>query len=88
MVEGIFTIKNRLGLHARASAIFVKKAAEYRSEVWMEKDGARVNGKSIMGLLTLGGHFGSKIFLRVEGEDENDAFAGLRKLLEEGFGEK
>jgi phosphocarrier protein HPr len=88
MTEGIFTIKNRLGLHARAAAIFVKKATEYKSEVWVEKDGARVNGKSIMGLLTLGGHFGSKIFLRVEGEDESTAFADLRKLLEEGFGEK
>ena len=59
VVEGIFTIKNRLGLHARAAAIFVKKATEYKSEIWVEKDGAGVNGKSIMGLLTLGGHFGA-----------------------------
>lgn len=88
MMEGIFAIKNRLGLHARAAAHFVKKAAEFRSEVWVEKDGARVNGKSIMGLLTLGGHFGSKILIRVDGTDEEAAFAELRKLIEEGFGEK
>ncbi len=53
MLEGIFTIRNRLGLHARAAAMFVKSAAKFNSNVLMEKDGMQVNGKSIMGLLML-----------------------------------
>ncbi len=88
MVEGILTIRNRLGLHARAAALFVKKATEFRSDVWVEKDGARVNGKSIMGLLMLACPLGSKIKVKTEGEDEMGAFESLKALIENGFGEK
>jgi len=86
--EGILTIRNRLGLHARAAALFVKKASEYNSEVWVEKDGTRVNGKSIMGLLMLACPLGSGIMVKVEGDDEIQAFEELKNLLEDGFGEK
>ncbi|MGD0230643.1 MAG: HPr family phosphocarrier protein [Syntrophorhabdales bacterium] len=86
-MEGIFTIRNRLGLHARAAAQFVKKASGYRSEVWVEKDGQRVNGKSIMGLLMLACPLGTKLTIRIDGADEHDAFADLGKLIEDGFGE-
>ena len=88
MKEGILTIRNRLGLHARAAALFVKKAGEYHSEVWVEKDGTRVNGKSIMGLLMLACPLGSDIIVKVEGDDEARAFEELKNLIEDGFGEK
>ena len=88
MKEGILTIRNRLGLHARAAAVFVKKANEYQSDVWVEKDGTRVNGKSIMGLLMLACPLGSTIIVKVDGTDEQAAFDDLRGLVEDGFGEK
>ena len=88
MKEGILTITNRLGLHARAAALFVKKASEYKSEVWVEKDGIRVNGKSIMGLLMLACPLGSNIMVKVDGTDESQAFEDLKNLVEDGFGEK
>jgi phosphocarrier protein HPr len=88
MREGIFSIRNRLGLHARASALFVKKATEFNADVWMEKDGARVNGKSIMGLLMLACPLGSTIKLSTEGPDEEEAFRQLGTLIDEGFYEE
>ncbi len=88
MKEGILTIRNRLGLHARAAAHFVKKATEYQSDVWVEKDGAKVNGKSIMGLLMLACPLGSSIMVKVEGTDEGAAFEALKDLVEDGFGER
>jgi phosphocarrier protein len=86
--EGVFTIRNRLGLHARAAAVFVKKANEYQADVWVEKDGTKVNGKSIMGLLMLACPLGSTIIVKVDGADERAAFEDLRALVEDGFGEK
>jgi len=86
--EGFFAIRNRLGLHARAAAVFVKKANEYQADVWVEKDGTRVNGKSIMGLLMLACPLGSTIIVKVDGADEEKAFDDLRALVEDGFGEK
>ena len=88
MKEGVLTIRNRLGLHARAAALFVKKANEFSSEVWVEKDGTRVNGKSIMGLLMLACPLGSSIIVKTEGGDEAQAFEELKDLVEDGFGEK
>ena len=88
MQEGIFSIRNRLGLHARASALFVKKATEFNSDIWMEKDGTRVNGKSIMGLLMLACPLGSTIKLAAEGPDEERAFLELGTLINEGFYEE
>jgi phosphocarrier protein len=78
-------IRNKLGLHARPAALFVKKAGEFDSEILMEKDGVVVNGKSIMGLLMLALPFGSEVRLKVEGKDEEKAFEVLSRLIEEGF---
>ena len=83
-----FTIKNRLGLHARAAALLVKTANRFASEVTLEKDGLEVNGKSIMGILMLAASKGSKITLRVEGKDSAQAILALSKLFEEKFGEE
>jgi phosphocarrier protein HPr len=88
MMEGVFTIRNRLGLHARPAAMFVKKASEFDSKILMEKDGMSVNAKSIMGLLMLACPLGSRILLRVEGTDEQKAFRELGRLIDDGFHEE
>jgi phosphocarrier protein HPr len=83
-----FTIRNRLGLHARAAALLVKTANRFISEVTLEKDGLEVNGKSIMGILMLAASKGSKITLKVEGRDSAQAIQTLGKLIDEKFGEE
>ncbi|MFV0338310.1 MAG: HPr family phosphocarrier protein [Chthoniobacterales bacterium] len=80
-------IKNRNGLHARPAAMFVKIASRYNCEVWVEKDGERVNGKSIMGLLMLAAGQGSTLALTTEGDDEQEASDELHSLVESSFGE-
>jgi phosphocarrier protein HPr len=87
VVEGTFIVKNKLGLHARPAASFVKKACEFTSTIFMEKDGTSVNGKSIMGLLMLACPLGSKITLKIEGSDEQKALQELGQLIESGFNE-
>jgi phosphocarrier protein HPr len=88
VLEGIFTIRNRLGLHARAAATFVKKAAEFKANVMVEKDGMLVNGKSIMGLLMLACPLGSRVTIKVEGDDEEKAFREIGSLIDDGFQEE
>lgn len=80
-------IVNPLGLHARAAAKLVQLANKFKSEVWIGKDGQEVNGKSILGVLMLACAQGSKISLRVEGRDADEAHEALAKLVQEGFGE-
>ncbi len=82
-----FTIVNTLGLHARAAAQLVQTANRYRSEVHVEKDGTEVNGKSIMGVLTLAAAKGTTITVSCDGEDAETAMAALAKVIENGFGE-
>jgi phosphocarrier protein HPr len=83
-----FTIKNKLGLHARAAALLVKTANRFVSNVSIEKDGLEVNGKSIMGILMLAAAKGSKITLKAEGKDAEQAIETLGKLIENKFGEE
>jgi phosphocarrier protein len=83
-----FTIRNRLGLHARAAALLVKTANRFSSEVTLEKDGLEVNGKSIMGILMLAASKGSRITLKVEGKDSAQAIQTLAKLFEDKFSEE
>jgi len=85
--ERTFTIVNTLGLHARAAAQLVQAANRYRSEVLVEKDGMEVNGKSIMGVLTLAAAKGSQITVSVEGDDADAAMLALAAVIEKGFGE-
>lgn len=87
MISQEFIIKNKLGLHARASARLVQTANRYRSEVKIAKDGSEVNGKSIMGILMLAAPIGSVIRLTVSGEDAEEAFAAIGQLIEDKFGE-
>ncbi len=83
-----FLIQNQLGLHARAAAQFVKIASKYRSEIKIDKNGRSVNGKSIMGILTLAASKGSKVTILATGEDAQDAVNELGKLIELKFGEE
>ncbi len=84
----IFTIRNRLGLHARAAALLVKTANRFSADVTVEKDGVEVNGKSIMGILMLAASRGTKITLKAEGKDALQAMQALGKLIENKFGEE
>lgn len=74
-------IENPHGLHARPAAQFVQTAGRYSSHVELEKNGETIDGKSIMGILSLGLECKSKIILRVEGSDENEAVEALEKIL-------
>ncbi|MEI8234353.1 MAG: HPr family phosphocarrier protein [Verrucomicrobiota bacterium] len=83
-----FTILNRLGLHARPSAMFVKAANRFKAEVWVEKDGEQVNGKSIMGLMMLAAGQGSKLLVSCEGSDAEKAIAEIEALIQRRFDEE
>lgn len=81
------TIVNRLGMHARPSAMFVKTASKFRSDIWVEKDGERVNGKSIMGLMMLAAGQGSKLLVCCEGADADKALAEIEAIIARKFNE-
>jgi phosphocarrier protein len=81
-------IVNKLGLHARAAAKFVTCASAYASHIQVERQGQRVNGKSIMGVMMLAAAQGSSITLIVEGEDEEAACTALERLIANRFGEE
>ena len=81
-------IVNRRGLHARASAKFVNLASEIDARIEVEKDGSRVCGTSIMGLMMLGAAMGDCITVHVEGDGAEEALARLAELVETGFGEQ
>jgi phosphocarrier protein HPr len=80
-------IANQRGLHARASAKFVSMASQLPAEIEVEKDGHRVCGTSIMGLMMLGAAMGDQITIRVDGEGAEEALAQLAELVESRFGE-
>ena len=87
MIQKELTINNKHGLHARPAAQFVKTSNAYRSEIWVEKDDERINGKSIMGLMMLAAGQGSRILVMAEGDDEAEAMSALETLVSGGFDE-
>lgn len=87
MIEKQMTISNRLGLHARAAAKFVQLAGRFRAHITLSKDGQMVDGKSILGILTLAAAQGTHLALRAEGDDEAEAVAALTDLIDGKFGE-
>ena len=87
MLRQAIDIVNRLGLHARASAKLTQLAGSFQSEVWMTRDGRRVNAKSIMGVMMLAAAKGSSVELEVEGPDEQAAMDALVALITDRFGE-
>jgi len=80
-----FTIVNKMGMHARPAAQFVKRASKFECEVWVEKDDEQVNGKSIMGLMMLAAGQGAKLTITTEGQDAESAIQELGKLIQCGF---
>jgi phosphocarrier protein HPr len=80
-------IVNRLGLHARASAKLTQMASSFASEVWLSRNGRRVNAKSIMGVMMLAAGKGSRVTIETDGADADQALAALQKLVSERFGE-
>lgn len=88
MVKKKIVIKNKLGLHARAAVKFMNLANRFASSVWIEKDGNEIDGKSILGILTLAAVQGSEITLKISGPDEERAFHALEALIEDKFHEE
>ncbi len=87
MIVKEVTLINKLGMHARAATKFVQLAQKFRSKIIVEKDGVEINGKSILGLMTLAAPVGSKLVLKVDGEDEEEAMKALVELINNRFGE-
>jgi phosphocarrier protein len=88
MVEQTVTIQNRAGIHARPSAMLVQTAKDFQSTIYLEKGNDRINGKSIMGILTLGASFGTEIRVIAEGEDEQTALEAMVNLFNRKFEEE
>jgi phosphocarrier protein len=87
-IEKEVTIVNRLGLHARPAAMFVRIASRHRAEIWVAKEGEEINGKSIMGLMMLAAGQGSKLLIRCDGPDADKAMEELEELIKAGFNEE
>lgn len=88
MLKKKITIINRLGLHARAAAKFVKLANRFKASVRIEKESTQIDGKSILGILTLAAVQGTEITLKIAGEDEKQAMRALVYLIENRFEEE
>jgi phosphocarrier protein HPr len=87
MISRDFIINNKLGLHARPSAQITQAASRYSSEVWISKNGRRVNAKSIMGVMMLAAGQGSLLTVEADGPDEAQAMEAVGELISTGFGE-
>jgi phosphocarrier protein len=88
MVERMVTVKNRAGIHARPAALMVQTVKDFSSTIYLEKGDDRINGKSIMGIITLGAAYGTAIKIITEGEDEEAAADALVHLFESKFQEE
>jgi phosphocarrier protein HPr len=88
MKEEHVIIVNKLGMHARSAALFSKQASLFTSKIEVIKDQMKVNGKSIMELLTIAAVKGAKIIIRTDGNDEEEAINSLVSLVKDGFGER
>ena len=87
MAKAEAEIVNKLGLHARASAKLTQLASSFASDVWLERNGRRVNAKSIMGVMMLAAGKGSKVIVETEGERADEALQAIEALIADKFGE-
>jgi phosphocarrier protein len=87
MIEETVTIKNKAGMHTRPAATIVKMAAKYKCDFYITKDGLHINGKSIIGVMTLAAEMGSQVTLTFEGEDEKEASKEIVDYFNRGFDE-
>lgn len=85
MIKKELKIKNKTGLHARPAALLVKTTGKFKSEIFISKDGYKVNGKSIMGVMTLAAESGSLIEVFIDGPDEDEAMTALEDLIKNKF---
>ena len=88
MVSKSFTIKNKMGFHMRPANVFVTEMTKFASDVEIEMDGKKINGKSIMNIMAGCIKCGSEITVECDGPDENEILAAAAKLIESGFGEE
>jgi phosphocarrier protein HPr len=88
MTERTVSIRNRAGMHARPAALLVKTASSFTSQIYIEKDNERVNGKSIMGVITLGATYDTQLKIIADGPDEVQALDAIEKLFENRFEEE
>ena len=88
MIKRDLVVANKVGIHARPAAMFVKIASRYACDIFLEKDGERINGKSIMGLLMLAAGPGSRLTLEVSGRDAAQAVAEIEDLFQRKFDEE
>jgi len=82
-----FVIRNRLGLHARAAAVLVALTSRFSSSIMIKKDSFEIDGKSILGVLSLAAICGTEVAITIEGEDSKLAMEEVSRLIESGFGE-
>ncbi|SCY78880.1 HPr family phosphocarrier protein [Alkaliphilus peptidifermentans] len=87
MLEGVITIKTKLGIHARPASVLVKEAAKFNSDIFIIKDGNKFNAKSIMNLIGMAAKHGDEISIRVSGTDEEAAFEAITAIIKDGLGE-
>ncbi|NMM38674.1 MAG: HPr family phosphocarrier protein [Glaciimonas sp.] len=87
MIQQDIEIVNKLGLHARASAKLTQLAGKFQSEVWLIRNGRRVNGKSIMGVMMLAAGKGAKVTLEIDGEDEDACLQAIAAMIANKFDE-
>ncbi len=87
MISREVTIKNSVGLHARPATFFIQKANSFKSSIWVEREDRRINGKSLLGVLSLGIVKGMAITIIADGADEEEAIEGLATLIDTGFNE-
>ena len=87
MIERKVTVRNRAGIHTRPASMIVRTAAKFKSEFFIHKDAYEINGKSIIGVMTLAAEQGAELALVFEGPDAEEAADALVQLFEDGFGE-
>lgn len=88
MIEREVTVRNRAGLHTRPASMLVRTASQFDSEIYLRRDKYEINGKSVIGVMTLAAEQGATLTLLVEGEDEEEAAEAVADLFADGFGEE
>lgn len=88
MIEREVTIRNKAGLHTRPASMLVRTASKYDADVFLRRDGYEINGKSVIGVMTLAAGQGATLTLVVDGDDEEAAAEAISDLFEDGFGEE
>ncbi|TNE72129.1 HPr family phosphocarrier protein [bacterium] len=88
MIQTTLTVLNKAGLHARPASSLVKTASQFKSDFHIHMDGYKINGKSILGVMTLAAEQGCELGIELDGSDEKAAFESIKALFDSGFGEE